>query len=393
MKTMKALWQTLSRWALGAGAMLATTLATAASAVNDLPGGPAVNQLDLHPPVTAIAAEQRWLHYFMLVICLVIFIGVFAVMFYSIVKHRKSKGAKPANFHESTTVEIIWTIVPFLIVILMALPATKAVVAMKDTSAADITIKATGIQWKWGYDYLKGEGEGIGFVSTLDVTQREMSDAGKPQGDDYLLKVDNPLIVPVNKKIRIITTASDVIHAWMVPAFGVKQDAIPGFVRDTWFRAEKTGDFYGQCAELCGKEHAYMPIHVKVVSAEEYTKWVDGEKKKLAAKADDPNKIWTLPELQSRGERVYNANCAQCHQANGKGGGPIKALDGSNVVLDADKGKALAILLKGTDKGMPSWQAMSNTEIAAVATFTKNHWSNATGQLVQPSDVAAARKQ
>ncbi len=393
MKTMKALWQTLSRWALGAGAMLATSLATAASAVKDLPGGPAVNQLDLHPPITAIAAEQRWLHHFMLVICLVIFIGVFAVMFYSIVKHRKSKGAKPANFHESTTVEIIWTIVPFLIVILMALPATKAVVAMKDTSAADLTIKATGIQWKWGYDYLKGEGEGIGFVSTLDVTHREMSDSGKPQGDDYLLKVDNPLIVPVNKKIRIITTASDVIHAWMVPAFGVKQDAIPGFVRDTWFRAEKTGDYYGQCAELCGKEHAYMPIHVKVVSAEEYTKWVEGEKKKLAAKADDPNKIWTLPELQARGEKVYNANCAQCHQPNGKGGGPIKALDGSSVVLDADKSKQLHILLKGTDKGMPSWQAMSDTEIAAVTTFTKNHWSNATGQLVQPGDVATARKQ
>jgi cytochrome c oxidase subunit 2 len=390
MKTMKALWSRLGQASLAVGAALATT---AALAVNDLPGGPAVNQLDLHPPVTAIAMEQRWLHHFMLVICLLIFIGVFSVMFYSIFKHRKSKGAKPANFHESTTVEIIWTIVPFIIVILMALPATKTVVAMKDTSAADITIKATGVQWKWGYDYLKGEGEGINFVSTLDVTQREMSDAGKPQGDDYLLKVDNPLVVPVNKKIRIITTASDVIHAWMVPAFGVKQDAIPGFVRDAWFRSEKTGDFYGQCAELCGKEHAYMPIHVKVLSAEDYTRWAVAETKKTAAKADDPNKIWALPELVSRGEKVYNANCAQCHQANGKGGGPIKALDGSNVVLDADKIRQLHIVLKGTDKGMPSWQAMSDTEIAAVTTFTKNHWSNATGQVVQPADVAAARKQ
>lgn len=392
MKTMKALWSRLGQLGLAAAAALATGLAMAAPAVNDLPGGPAVNQLDLHPPVTAIAAEQRWLHYFMLIICLVIFIGVFSVMFYSIFKHRKSKGARSANFHESTTVEIIWTIVPFIIVIFMALPATKAVVAMKDTSAADLTIKATGIQWKWGYDYLKGEGEGINFVSTLDVSQRLDSDAGTPKGDDYLLRVDNPLVVPVNKKVRIITTASDVIHAWMVPAFGVKQDAIPGFVRDTWFRAEKTGDFYGQCAELCGKEHAYMPIHVKVVSAEDYTKWVDAEKKKTAAKADDPNKVWTLPELVARGEKVYNANCAQCHQANGKGGGPIKALDGSAVVLDADKGKELAILLKGTDKGMPSWQAMSDTEIAAVTTFTKNQWSNATGQIVQPTEVAAARK-
>jgi cytochrome c oxidase subunit 2 len=390
MNTMKALWRTLSHGALGLAAAAASLPALA---VKDLPGGPAVNQLDLHTPVTAIAAEQRWLHYFMLIICLVIFIGVFSVMFYSIFKHRKSKGAKAANFHESTTVEVIWTIVPFLIVILMALPATRAVVAMKDTSASDITIKATGVQWKWGYDYLKGEGEGINFVSTLDVSQREMSDAGKPSGDDYLLKVDNPLIVPVNKKIRIITTATDVIHAWMIPAFGVKQDAIPGFVRDTWFRAEKTGDYYGQCAELCGKEHAYMPIHVKVVSAEQYTAWVDGEKKKLAAKADDPKKVWTLPELVARGEKVYNGNCAQCHQANGKGGGAIKALDGSPVVLDQDKNKQLAIVLKGTDKGMPSWQAMNDTELAAVVTFTKNHWSNATGQVVQPGEVAAARKQ
>jgi cytochrome c oxidase subunit II len=395
MKTMKALWLGCIERAGQWGLALATLLMTqAAMAVNDLPGGPAVNQLDLHPPVTAIAREQRWLHYFMLVICLVIFIGVFSVMFYSIFKHRKSKGAKAANFHESTTVEIIWTIVPFIIVIFMALPATKAVVAMKDTSSADITIKATGIQWKWGYDYLKGEGEGLGFLSTLDVTQREMSDAGKPAGDNYLLKVDNPLVVPVDKKIRIITTATDVIHAWMVPAFGVKQDAIPGFVRDTWFRAEKVGDYYGQCAELCGKEHAYMPIHVKVVSAEDYTKWVGEEKKKAAAKADDPTKVWVLPDLVARGEKVYNTNCAQCHQTNGKGGGPIKPLDGSAIVQDTDKNKQLHIVLNGAANGaMPSWKALSDTEIAAVVTFTKNHWSNNTGQIVQPADVTAARKQ
>jgi cytochrome c oxidase subunit 2 len=392
MKTMKALWTRLGQLGLVLSAMVVGGAAMAIQGVRDLPGGPAVNQLDLHPPVTAIAAEQRWLHYFMLIICLVIFIGVFSVMFYSIVKHRKSKGAKAANFHESTTVEIIWTVVPFIIVIFMALPATKAVVAMKDTSAADLTIKATGIQWKWGYDYLKGEGEGINFVSTIDVTQREMSDAGKPQGDDYLLRVDNPLVVPVDRKVRIITTASDVIHAWMVPAFGVKQDAIPGFVRDTWFRAEKTGDYYGQCAELCGKEHAYMPIHVKVVSAEDYSKWVDGEKKKAQAKSDDPSKVWVLPDLVARGEKVYNANCAQCHQANGKGGGPIKALDGSPVVLDTDKTRQLHVVLNGTPNGMPPWKALSDTEIAAVVTFTKNHWSNATGQIVQPTEVVAARK-
>ena len=396
MKTMKALWRMLTPSAAGRlvvtlGALFATQLALA---VGDLPGGPAVNQLDLHPPVTQIAADQRWLHYFMLWICTLIFIGVFGVMFYSIFKHRKSKGHRAANFHESTTVEIVWTVVPFVIVILMALPATKVVVAMKDTSAADLTIKATGIQWKWGYDYLKGEGEGIGFVSTLDASQREASDSGHPAPmDDYLLRVDNPLVVPVGKKIRIITTASDVIHAFMVPSFGIKQDAIPGFVRDTWFRADKVGDYYGQCAELCGKEHAYMPIHVKVVAAADYTAWVSGENKKMAALADDPAKVWTLPDLLARGAKVYAANCAACHLASGKGGGPIKALDADPVVLDTDHAKQLHVLLNGQNNGaMPSWKQLSDTELAAVATYTKNNWSNKTGQIVQPSEVAAARK-
>ena len=374
---------------------LAAAIASgAALAVNNLPGGPAVNQLDLHPPVTQIAADQQWLHYYIMIICVVIFLAVFGVMFYSIFKHRKSRGAKAANFHESVGVEIAWTVVPFFIVIGMALPATKVVVAMKDTSNADLTIKATGYQWKWGYDYLKGEGEGIGFLSTLDVTHREMSDSGKPAAtDDYLLKVDNPLVVPVDKKIRIVLTANDVIHAWMVPAFGVKQDAIPGFVRDTWFRAEKTGDFYGQCAELCGKEHAYMPIHVKVLSQADYATWVDGKKKAMAALADDPKKEWKLDELVARGEKVYGANCAACHQASGKGAGPIKSVDGSAIVLDADKGRQIAVLLNGAANGaMPAWKQLSDTELAAVITYTKNSWSNKTGQIVQPADVVAARK-
>ena len=371
--------------------------ASAAHAVNDLPGGPGVNQLNLPIGVTKIAQEQSWLHWYMMIICTVIFLAVFGVMFYSIWKHRKSKGHKAANFHESVTVEIIWTIVPFIIVILMALPATKIVVAMKDTTNADLTIKATGMQWKWGYDYLKGEGEGIGFVSTLDATHREMSSNGGPKSgqvvDNYLLKVDNPLVVPVNKKVRIITTANDVIHAFMVPAFGIKQDAIPGFVRDTWFRAEKIGDYYGQCAELCGKEHAYMPIHVKVVSAEDYSKWVGTEQKKLAAKADDPAKVWTLDDITKRGEKVYAANCAACHQANGKGAGPIKALDGAAVVLDADKTKEIMVLLNGQNNGaMPAWKQLSDTDLASVITYTKNNWSNKTGQIVQPAEVLAARK-
>ncbi len=394
---MKSIWNKSASLLATAGVGLGTGSLSLAATVNDLPGGPAVLQLNLPPAVTAIAREQQWLHWFMLILCTVIFVAVFAVMFYSIWKHRKSLGHKPATFHESVTVEIIWTVIPFIIVILMALPATKVVVAMKDTSNADVTIKATGMQWKWGYDYIKGEGEGIGFVSTLDGEQREMSNNGGPKKgevvDDYLFKVDNPLVVPVDKKIRIITTANDVIHAFAVPAFGIKQDAIPGFVRDTWFRAEKIGDYHGQCQELCGKEHAYMPIHVKVVSAEDYSKWVEGEKKKMAALADDPSKVWTLAEITQRGEKVYAQNCVACHQTHGKGGGAIKPLDGAAVVLDADKAKQIKVLLNGQNNGaMPAWKALSDTDIASVISYTKNHWSNQTGQVVQPADVAALRK-
>ena len=393
---MMSILNKLSNPLLAATTWAGSVAFTAAHAVGDLPGGPAVRQLNLHPAVTKIAEEQAWLHWFMMILCTAIFLAVFGVMFYSIWKHRKSVGHKAANFHESVTVEIIWTIVPFVIVILMALPSTKVIVAMKDTTNADLTIKATGMQWKWGYDYIKGEGEGIGFVSTLDATHREMSNNGGPKPgqvvDDYLLKVDKPLVVPVNKKVRIITTSNDVIHAFAVPSFGIKQDAVPGFVRDTWFRAEKIGDYHGQCQELCGKEHAYMPIHVKVVSAEDYAKWVDVEKKALAAKADDPTKVWTAQDITARGEKVYAANCAACHQPTGKGAGPIKPLDGAAVVLDADKGKQIAILLNGQNNGaMPSWKQLSDTDLAAVITYTKNNWSNKTGQLVQPAEITAAR--
>ena len=365
-----------------------------AQKVNDLPGGPGVNQLNFAAPATKIAEQQHWLHWFMLIICTVIFVLVFGVMFYSILKHRKSVGHKSQDLPEPLWVELGWTIVPFLIVIGMALPATKVLVAQKDTTNSDITIKTTGMQWKWGYEYIKGEGEGINFLSTLDNSHRIASNSGKPEPmDDYLLKVDNPMVVPVGKKIRMITTANDVIHSWMIPAFGVKQDAIPGFVRDTWFRAEKTGDFYGQCAELCGKEHAYMPIHVKVVTAEEYTAWVDAEQKKLAALADDPAKVWNVADLVKRGESVYAANCAACHQATGKGAGSIKALDGSAIVTDADHLKMTEIMLNGAAGGaMPAWKQLSDTELAAVMTYTKNSWSNQTQQIVQPAQVLAARQ-
>lgn len=387
----KAVSRAMAHASLAAGAWVASS---AHAVVNDLPGGPAVNQLNFAPPATKIAEQQHWLHWFMLVICAVIFVVVFGVMFYSIVKHRKSVGHKAQELPEPIWVELGWTIVPLLIVIGMALPATKVLVAQKDTTNADITIKTTGMQWKWGYDYIKGPGEGISFVATLDSEQRAMSNSGKPTPtDDYLLKVDNPMVVPVGKKIRMITTANDVIHSWMIPAFGVKQDAIPGFVRDTWFRAEKTGDFYGQCAELCGKEHAYMPIHVKVVSETDYAAWVDGKKKEMAAAADDPSKVWALADLVKRGESVYAANCVACHQANGKGAGPIKPLDGSSIVTDASSAKAINILLQGAAGGaMPSWKALNDTEIAAVITYAKNTWSNKTEQMIQPADVVAARK-
>jgi cytochrome c oxidase subunit 2 len=325
----------------------------------------------------------------MLIICAVIFFGVFGVMFYSILKHRKSLGAKSASFHESTTVEIIWTVIPLLIVIGMALPATKTVVAMKDTTNSDITIKTTGYQWKWGYDYIKGEGEGISFLSTLS-TSRESINNLAPKSNTYLMEVDNEMVVPVGKKIRMITTANDVIHSWTIPAFGVKQDAIPGFVRDAWFRADKIGVYRGQCSELCGAQHAFMPIVVNVVSQEDYTKWVAQKTKEMSATSDDPSKVYALDEQKERGAKVYAANCAACHQPNGKGAGAFPALDGSKVVL-GPKDTLYNILFNG--KGaMPKWAGViSDGDIAAVMTYTRNAWGNKIGDAIQTQDVVSAR--
>ena len=368
---------------------LASMSTGAVFANQDMPGGPAVNQLNFPVAATKIMAEIHWLHWMMLVICTVIFLGVFGVMFYSIFKHRKSKGAKSASFHESTTVEVIWTVIPLLIVIGMALPATKTVVAMKDTTNADITIKTTGYQWKWGYDYIKGEGEGISFLSTLSTTRESINNLA-PKSNTYLMEVDNEMVVPVNKKIRMITTANDVIHAWSVQAFGVKQDAIPGFVRDTWFKAEKIGTYRGQCSELCGAQHAFMPIVVRVVSDEDYSKWVEEKKKEMAALADDPSKVYTLAEQMDRGAKVYAANCAACHQPNGKGAGAFPALDGSKVVL-GPKEANFQIMLNG--KGaMPKWGGViSDGDIAAVITYTRNAWGNKTGDVYQTPDLMTAR--
>ena len=383
------------------GLAVAASIPAMAATEPVITGRPVEHQLNMQAPVTGIAAYIYSLHNWMMVVCLVIFIGVFGVMFYSVFKHRKSLGHKPATFHESTTVEIAWTVVPFLIVIGMALPATHAVVQMKDTSNPDLTIKVTGMQWKWGYDYLKGEGEGISFLQNLATPRTQVGEPGvaptEKRTENYLLEVDNPVVVPVGKKVRLVLTANDVIHSWTIPAFAVKQDAIPGFVRDTWFKAEQVGTYRGNCVELCGKEHAFMPIVVKVVSAEDYTAWVNGEKKRMAALADDPNKVWTIDELKTKGEKVYAANCVACHQANGQGvPSAFAPLVGSPVVL-GHKAEQIAVLLNGKHSGkypsaMPAWKQLSDSEIASVITYTRNNWTNkADENIVQPSEVLAAR--
>jgi cytochrome c oxidase subunit 2 len=375
------------------GALLLASALPSWAAPIDVPGGPAPLELNFQKPATQIAEQIYWLHSLMMIICLVIFVAVFGVMFYSIVKHRKSLGHKAATFHESTTVEILWTVVPFIIVILMALPATRTVVAMKDATNADLTIKVTGMQWKWGYDYIDGEGKGISFQSALATPQDQIY-ASAAKSDTYLLEVDNPVVVPVDKKIRLVLTANDVIHSWTVQRFGVKQDAIPGFVRDTWFKAEQPGIYHGQCVELCGKGHAFMPIVVIVKTEEDYAKWVADKQKEMAAKADDPNKTWTIDELKQRGEKVYLANCAACHQATGKGiPGAFPALDGSPVV-NGPRAEQIKVVLNGRNNKMPAWKGvLSDTEIAAAITYTRNNWSNkAAENIVQPAEVLAAHK-
>jgi cytochrome c oxidase subunit 2 len=380
---------------------LAVWTSIPALAAPEITGRPVEYQLNMQTPVTGIGADIYSLHNWMMLVCLIIFLGVFGVMFYSVFKHRKSLGHKPATFHESTAVEIAWTVVPFLIVIGMALPATKTVIALKDTSNADLTIKATGMQWKWGYDYLKGEGEGISFLSNLSTPRSQIGEPGvantEPRGENYLLEVDNEVVVPVGKKVRMVLTANDVIHAWTIPAFAIKQDAIPGFVRDGWFKAEKIGVYRGNCVELCGKDHAFMPIVVRVVSAEDYTAWVNTKKKEMAALADDPTKVWTIDELKTKGEAVYAANCVACHQANGKGvPNAFAPLDGSQVV-NGPRHPQIDVVLNGQDTpaypgSMPAWKQLSDSDIAAVITYTRNTWSNkAAENIVQPAEVLAAR--
>jgi cytochrome c oxidase subunit II len=371
---------------------MSVILATAGAAALAICGNAVALEWNLQPAASPIATEIHGLHeYIMFFVVLPIFFIVFGFMFYACIKHRRSIGHRAEQFHENTAVEILWTIIPALILIFIAWPVTKVVISQKDTSSPDLTIKATGYQWKWGYDYLKGEGEGISFVSML-ATPREQIDAGAPKDENYLLEVDHELVVPIGKKVRILATAADVIHAWWVPAFGVKQDAIPGFIRDTWFRADKTGTFRGQCAELCGKEHGFMPIVVRVVSQEDYTKWVAQQQQAAKAQAEDVNKKWDPKELIARGEKVY-ANCVPCHQANGRGAPPaFPPLAGSKIVNGPKEGHMDIVLNGKPGTAMaPFGKQLSDTDIAAVISFERNSWGNKAG-IVQPAEVKARHK-
>ena len=383
-------------------ALAAFTLAGAAQAL----------EWNLREPATKIGADIHTIHEYVMVLIVVIFVGVFGVMFYSVFAHRKSKGAKAANFHENTTVEIIWTVIPLLLLIVIVWPATKLVIAQKDTTNSELTIKVTGHQWKWGYDYVKGEGEGISFVSQLKTPHAQI-EGTESKGENYLLEVDNEMVVPIGKKVRILTTAADVIHSWWIPAFGAKQDAMPGFIRDTHFTANKLGVYRGQCVELCGKNHGFMPIVVRVVSAEDYTKWVASQKNPgavsdaaapaaeastvfaaaPAAAAASAAKTYTPAELKTMGEKIYTANCIGCHQATGKGMPPaFPALSGSKVV-NGDKNVQIALVLNGKQgTAMAAFgKQLNDTELASVLTYTRNSWGNNAG-VVQPADVAALRK-
>lgn len=350
--------------------------------------------LNLHAPASGLAQEIYDLHTLILWICIAIFVVVFIPMGIALVRHRKSRGHTAAGFHDNLKVEIAWTIVPVLILIGMAWPATKLVASMKDTSKSDLTIKVTGHQWKWEYEYL---GEDIRFISNSS-TPKEQIDGAQGKGENYLLEVDRPMVVPAGKKIRLVLTSSDVIHAWWIPAFGVKQDAVPGFIRDAWFQVDQTGTYRGQCAELCGVGHGFMPVVVDVVTPEKFAAWKqerkDEQKAALAAATTSAGKTYAMAELKELGEKVYTTNCAVCHQPTGLGiPGAFPGLNKSPIV-NGDKAGHIDIVLNGkpTTAMAPFGKLLSDLDLAAVITYERNSWDNKTGDVVQPSDVAARRK-
>ncbi len=363
--------------------------------------------VDILPPASPMAADAYRLHWGILWVCVAIFFIVFGVMFWSIFKHRRSMGAKAAQFHENTTIEIIWTLIPLVVLVVMAIPATSTMIQMKDASNADMSIKITAYQWRWEYDYQQ---DGVRFFSSLATPRdqiEEYAGPGKKKNENYLLEVDRNLVVPVGKKVRLLVTSNDVIHGWYVPQLGVNQYGIPGFVKDAWFTADREGIYRGQCSQICGKEHAYMPIVVEAVSPEKYAAWVADAKSKMppppapvaaapvaaaAAPAEDPNKKWSADELKAAGGKVYAANCSACHQPTGKGLPPaFPGLDGSKMV-NGPKGPHIDIVLKGKPgTSMAAFDRLSDSEIAAVVTYERTAWSNK-GDVVMPADVRAARK-
>lgn len=347
--------------------------------------------LNLRQGVTPISREIYDLHMIILWIVTFIGIGVFGVMAWSIFHHRKSKGAVPAQFYHSTFAEITWTIIPILILVVIAVPATKTLIHMEQTGDADITLKVTGYQWKWKYDYIEDD---LSFFSSLAKSSneaRQKNSGIEPASvDNYLLEVDRPIVLPIKTKIRILTASNDVIHAWWVPDLGWKRDAIPGFINDNWTYIEEPGTYRGQCAELCGKDHGFMPIVLKAVSMEEYRTWIADTKQAQIDALANSDREWAKDELMAHGEEIYGANCAACHMPDGKGTGPFPTLDGSAIV-NGPAADHIKRVLEGKNL-MPAFGGqLSNADIAAAITYERNSWSNATGDIVQPADVEAAR--
>ncbi len=344
--------------------------------------------------VTDISHKVYELHMTIFYVCIVIGLIVFGLMFIAMLKHRKSKGAKAAQFHESTFIEIIWTIIPFVILVALAVPATKTLIEMEDNSNADITIKITGSQWKWHYQYFDHD---FGFYSLLSTSAEQIANKEK-KGSNYLLEVDKPLVIPVNKKVRFLVTADDVIHSWWVPAFAVKQDANPGFINEAWTRVNEPGTYRGQCAELCGKDHGFMPIVVKVLPENEYQQWLDSQLANIASAKEQEqqelNNGMTMTEAMSLGEEVYISRCAACHMPGGQGiPGAFPALKDSKIAL-GDIAEHIDVVVNGVkNSAMQAFgDQLSLKELAAVITYERNAWGNDTDDLVQASDVQLRAK-
>ncbi|CAN5214149.1 cytochrome c oxidase subunit II [soil metagenome] len=351
----------------------------------------ALTQDDFNMPrgVTPISHDIYTLHMTIFWICVAIGILVFGVMFYSLFYHRKSRGVIAAQFHEHAWVEFLWVVIPFIILVVMAIPASLVLMRMEDQTHSDISIRITGYQWKWKYDYLDN---GISFFSVLSTPLEEIL-GKKPKSQWYLLEVDKNLVVPINKKIRFLVTANDVIHSWWVPAFGIKRDAIPGFIHESWARIEKPGIYRGQCAELCGVGHGFMPIVVEAKTQEDYDKWVALQRQQLATEKAAATVTLSYADLMKQGQATYNKTCAACHKDNGAGIPPVfPALKGSSVTV-GNIVKHIQIVLKGVPN--TAMQAFDNqlndAELAAVITYERNAWGNNTGDAVQPSDIKAIR--